>query len=38
MAQRYKLSKKDKERIQSLLKEYHKLFPIESLESLESSL
>ena len=27
MAQRYKLSKKDKERIQSLLKEYHKLFP-----------
>ena len=27
MAQRYKLSKKDKKRIQSLLKEYHKLFP-----------
>ena len=27
MAQRYKLSKEDKKRIQSLLKEYHKLFP-----------
>lgn len=27
MAQRFRLSKEDKERIQSLLKEYHKLFP-----------